>query len=110
MKHLYGLKGRYFSFFGMMIHAVIPYERALFHGIKHLSFNLKSVDEEAESEDPPPLCIEPLLPCFCTAQKTPCHCCRLFTRRSHLRLMLTCALGDAQFEYYHRQSGLSPPL
>lgn len=51
------------------------------------------------------------LGCFLAAvlHNKPCHCCIIFTRRSHLALYRNRFLKRLDFDHGHRESGLSPP-
>lgn len=49
--------------------------------------------------------------CFLAAvlHNKPCHCCIIFTRRSHQALYRNRFLRNQHFDYGYRESGLSPP-
>ena len=113
MKRVKGLKGRYFNLHAIMaVSTSVTLEKeksALFAGASLRSGSKQSTEDE-EDEAPPGLLETPsecLLAVF--TNNKPCHCCKVFTLRSHLVLFYNRFLKRLDFDHGHRESGLSPP-
>lgn len=113
MKRVKGLKGRYFNLHAIMaVSTSVTLEKeksALFAGSFQRSGSKQSAEDD-EDEAPPGLFETPCeyLPALFTNNK-PCHCCKVFTLRSHLILFYNRFLKCLHFDHGYRESGLSPP-
>jgi len=99
-----GLKGNYFT-----LHAISATVAALKNArrrcvVLSLLGRLKKLQSAAKEGDAPPEAAGLL-----SAAPTPCHCCLIFTRKSHLALYRNRFLKRFQLDHGHRESGLSPP-